>query len=258
MKKSFHPFRKKWGQNFLNDSNLLNKIVKIVNPSLQDTILEIGAGDGALTEKIFPCASKMLAVEIDPLLVDKLTNNQKLKGLTVIDGDILNFRLDEAGLKGPVRIVGNIPYNITSSIIFWLIEQLDYWEEAYIMMQKEVAERLVADVGTKAYGRLTVVTSAYLVKEICLHIPPEVFFPKPKVNSALVKFSKASPQIISDDKFVKYNKMVKKAFSGRRKMIRNTLSGYLFNNEAKNNIDFTRRPETLSPQEFAYLVKSLK
>ena len=72
MKKSFHPFRKKWGQNFLNDSNLLNKIVKIVNPSLRDTILEIGAGDGALTEKIFPCASKMLAVEIDPLLVDKL------------------------------------------------------------------------------------------------------------------------------------------------------------------------------------------
>ena len=258
MKKSFHPFRKKWGQNFLNDSNLLNKIVKIVDPLREDTVLEIGAGDGALTEKLFPHVKKMLAVEIDPLLIKKLSNNQNLRGLTIIDGDILNLNLSEVNTKDPIKIVGNIPYNITSSIIFWLIEQLDYWEEAYIMMQKEVAERLVADVGTKAYGRLTVVTSAYLVKEICLHIPPEVFFPKPKVNSALVKFSKASPQIISDDKFVKYNKMVKKAFSGRRKMIRNTLSGYLFNNEAKNNIDFTRRPETLSPQEFAYLVKSLK
>ena len=258
MKKSFHPFRKKWGQNFLNDNNLLNKIVKTLNPLSDDTFLEIGAGDGALTEKIFPHVKKMLAVEIDPLLVNKLTQNKNLKGLSVIDGDILNLNLENLNLKCPIKIIGNIPYNITSSIIFWLIEQLDFWQEAYVMMQKEVAERLVADVGTKAYGRITVVTSAYLKKEICFNIPPEVFFPKPKVYSSLVKFSKISDQIISDDKFIKYNKMVKKAFSGRRKMIRNTLSGYSFNNEVKKRIDFSRRPETLSPKEFADLVKSLK
>ena len=258
MKKSFHPFRKKWGQNFLNDSNLLNKIVKIVNPLPEDTVLEIGAGDGALTEKLFPHVKKMLAVEIDPLLIKKLSNNQNLRGLTIIDGDILNLNLGEVNTKDPIKIVGNIPYNITSSIIFWLIEHLDYWKEAFIMMQKEVADRLVAEVGTKAYGRLTVVTSAYLTKAICLNIPPEVFFPKPKVNSALVKFSKVSTQIISDDKFIKYNKMVKKAFSSRRKMIRNTLSGYSFNSEDIKSIDFTRRPETLSPEEFAHLVKSIK
>ena len=258
MKKSFHPFRKKWGQNFLNDNNLLNKIVKTLNPLSNDTYLEIGAGDGALTEKIFPHVKKMLAVEIDPLLVKKLNQNESLKGLSVIDGDILNFNLENLNLNGPIKIIGNIPYNITSSIIFWLIEQLDFWQEAYIMMQKEVAERLVADVGTKAYGRLTVVTSAYLKKEICFNIPPEVFFPKPKVYSSLVKFSKKSNQIISDDKFIKYNKMVKKAFSERRKMIRNTLSGYSFKSDVKKKIDFTRRPETLSPKEFVNLVKSLK
>ena len=258
MKKSFHPFRKKWGQNFLNDNNLLNKIVNTLNPLSNDTFLEIGAGDGALTEKIFPHVKKMLAVEIDPLLVNKLTQNKNLKGLSVIDGDILNLNLENLNLKCPIKIIGNIPYNITSSIIFWLIEQLDFWQEAYVMMQKEVAERLVADVGTKAYGRITVVTSAYLKKEICFNIPPEVFFPKPKVYSSMVKFSKISNQIISDDKFIKYNKMVKKAFSGRRKMIRNTLSGYSFNNEVKKRIDFSRRPETLSPKEFADLVKSLK
>ena len=258
MKKSFHPFRKKWGQNFLNDNNLLNKIVKTLNPLSHDTFLEIGAGDGALTEKIFPHVKKMLAVEIDPLLVNKLTQNKNLEGLSVIDGDILNLNLENLNLKCPIKIVGNIPYNITSSIIFWLIEQLDFWQEAYVMMQKEVAERLVADVGTKAYGRITVVTSAYLKKEICFNIPPEVFFPKPKVYSSMVKFSKISNQIISDGKFIKYNKMVKKAFSGRRKMIRNTLSGYSFNNEVKKRIDFSRRPETLSPKEFADLVKSLK
>ena len=217
-----------------------------------------GSGDGALTEKIFPHVKKMLAVEIDPLLVNKLTQNKNLKGLSVIDGDILNLNLENLNFKGPIKIIGNIPYNITSSIIFWLIEQLDFWQEAYIMMQKEVAERLVADIGTKAYGRITVVTSAYLKKEICFNIPPEVFFPKPKVYSSLVKFSKISDQIISDDKFIKYNKMVKKAFSGRRKMIRNTLSGYSFDNEVKKKIDFSRRPETLSPKEFADLVKSLK
>ena len=258
MKKSFHPFRKKWGQNFLNDNNLLNKIVNTLNPLSNDTFLEIGAGDGALTEKIFPHVKKMLAVEIDPLLVNKLTQNKNLKGLSVIDGDILNLNLESLNLKCPIKIIGNIPYNITSSIIFWLIEQLDFWQEAYVMMQKEVAERLVADVGTKAYGRITVVTSAYLKKEICFNIPPEVFFPKPKVYSSMVKFSKISNQIISDDKFIKYNKMVKKAFSGRRKMIRNTLSGYSFNNEVKKRIDFSRRPETLTPKEFADLVKSLK
>lgn len=258
MKKSFHPFRKKWGQNFLNDNNLLNKIVNTLNPLSNDTFLEIGAGDGALTEKIFPHVKKMLAVEIDPLLVNKLTQNKNLKGLSVIDGDILNLNLENLNLKCPIKIIGNIPYNITSSIIFWLIEQLDFWQEAYVMMQKEVAERLVADVGTKAYGRITVVTSAYLKKEICFNIPPEVFFPKPKVYSSMVKFSKISNQIISDDKFIKYNKMVKKAFSGRRKMIRNTLSGYSFNNEVKKRIDFSRRPETLTPKEFADLVKSLK
>ena len=258
MKRSFHPFRKKWGQNFLNDSNLLNKIVKIVNPSSSDIIFEIGAGDGALTEKFFPQVNNMFAVEIDPLLIKKLYQNKNLHGLTIIDGDVLNYNLDKLEIKDTVKIIGNIPYNITSSIIFWLIEQLDFWEEAYIMMQREVAQRLVADVGTKEYGRITVVTSAYLKKEISLNIPPEVFFPKPKVHSALVKFSKAKPQIISDDKFVKYNRMVKKAFSERRKMIRNTLSGYTFNDEVKNKIDFKRRPETLSPQEFAYLVKSTK
>ena len=258
MSRSFHPFRKKWGQNFLNDSNLLNKIVSTINPSSTDVFFEIGAGDGALTEKIFPHVNKMLAVEIDPLLIKKLNQNKKLSGLTVINSDILNLSLSDLNIKDPIKIIGNIPYNITSSIIFWLIEHLDFWEEAYIMMQREVADRLVADVGTKAYGRITVVTSAYLKKEISLNIPPEVFFPKPKVHSALVKFSKANPQIISDDNFIKYNKMVKKAFSERRKMIRNTLSGYTFSADAKDKIDFARRPETLSAEEFALLVNSLK
>lgn len=258
MKKSFHPFRKKWGQNFLNDQNLLNKIVDVINPQSKDSFLEIGAGDGVLTEKIFPKIKEMATVEIDPLLIEKLSLNQNLKDLIILDGDILSYDIDQINIAKPVKIIGNIPYNITSSIIFWLIEQLDYWDEAFIMMQKEVAERLVAKTGTKAYGRLTVVTSAYLNKEICFNISPEVFYPKPKVYSALVKFSKKSSPIVSDNEFIKYNKLVRTAFSMRRKMIKNTLSGYCFSNDVKNEIDFSRRPETLSPEEFAALLKSIQ
>ena len=257
MKKRPHPFRKKCGQNFLNDINLLNKIVEVVKPQNEDLFLEIGPGDGALTEKILPNVQSMTSVEIDPLLVQSLSNNSQLKDLSIIQDDILNIDIENLSMRKPVRILGNIPYNITSSIIFWLIEQLDFWSDAYIMMQREVAERLIADVGTKQYGRISVVTSVFLKKKICLNIPPEVFYPKPKVRSSLVKFSKRTKSIVGDDEFVKFNNLVRTAFSMRRKMIKNTLAGYDFSSEVKNSIDFTRRPETISPKEFAFLTKSI-
>ena len=257
MNKTDHPFRKKWGQNFLTDTNLLDRIVRTVEPQKDDSILEIGPGDGSLTEKIFPNVKEMAAIEIDPLLIKHLSIRSDLKGLHIIHGDVLLQDIEEIPISNPVRVVGNIPYNITSPIIFWLIEQLDFWSDAYIMMQREVAERLIADVGTKQYGRISVVTSVYLKKKICLNIPPEVFYPKPKVRSSLVKFTKRTKSIVRDDEFVKFNNLVRTAFSMRRKMIKNTLAGYDFSSEVKNSIDFTRRPETISPEEFALLTKSI-
>ena len=228
-----------------------------MKPQAEDYFLEIGPGDGALTEKILPNVHSMTSIEIDPLLVKSLSNNSQLKDLSIIQDDILNINIEDLSMRKPVRILGNIPYNITSSIIFWLIEQLDFWIDAYIMMQKEVAERLIADVGTKQYGRISVVTSVYLKKKICLNITPEVFYPKPKVRSSLVKFTKRTKSIVRDDEFVKFNNLVRTAFSMRRKMIKNTLAGYDFSSEVKNSIDFTRRPETISPEEFALLTKSI-
>ena len=157
-----HSFRKKWGQNFLADPNLLKRITHTVDPQPEDFILEIGPGEGALTEKILPMVKAMAAIEIDPLLIQHIENQPDLKDLIIIHGDILLQEIDEMPIKTPVRIIGNIPYNITSPIIFWLIDQLDYWVDAFIMMQKEVAERLSAKVGTKAYGRFTVVAGIYL------------------------------------------------------------------------------------------------
>ena len=254
MKNKTHPFRKKWGQNFLSDSNLIDRIVRILNLKKNDSILEIGPGDGLLSEKIFSKVKEMAIVEIDPLLVKHLSIRSDLAGINIIHGDILIQDIDEIPIKNPVRVIGNIPYNITSSIIFWLIEQLDYWEDVHIMLQKEVADRLVAKVGTKQYSRLTVIVGVYINIELCFKIAPDVFYPKPKVESAIVRMTKKKNPIISDSEFLKFNRVVKAAFSKRRKMLRNSLSGFDISEKVKKEIDFTRRPETLSIDEFAKLL----
>ena len=254
MKKNSHPFRKKWGQNFLTDSNLLDRIVRTVEPQDNENFLEIGPGDGSLTELIFPKVKKMVVVEIDPLLIKHLSIRSDLDGLHIIHGDILLQDIEDLPIEEPVRIVGNIPYNITSSIIFWLIEQLDFWDDAFIMMQKEVAQRLTANISTKEYSRISVVVGAYLDMEMCFKIPPDVFIPKPKVESAIIRFTKKSSPIVADNQYVKFNKIVKMAFSKRRKMLRNSLNDFDIPVSIQEEIDFTRRPETLSIEEFAKLL----
>ena len=158
-------------------------------------------------------------------------------------------------ITNPVRVIGNIPYNITSPIIFWLIEQLDYWDDAFVMTQKEVAQRLTAKVGTKAYGRLTVVVGAYLNVDYMFTIPPNVFIPKPKVDSAFICLTKKKEPLIEDDNYIKFNKIVTAAFNQRRKMLRNSMKSWEFSKLIKEKIDFSRRPESLSIEEFALLVK---
>ncbi len=253
-KKRYHPFKKRWGQNFILDKNLLDKLTRTIKPLSNDRFLEIGPGEGALTELIFPYVDDMVAVEIDPLLINRLKKKPLLKGLRLIKGDILLQQIDELPIRAPIRAIGNIPYNITSPIIFWLIEQLDYWEDAHIMMQKEVANRLTASINTKAYGRLSVVVGAYLDIRQCFTIKPDVFYPKPKVDSAIVRFTKKETPLIDDHQYIKFNKIVTAAFSQRRKMLRNTLKEWTIPQIIKDSIDFSRRPETLTIEEFASMV----
>ena len=253
-KKIDHPFRKRWGQNFLVDRNLLEKIVRTIDPKKSNSILEIGPGEGVLTELIYPIVKEMVAIEIDPMLIEHLKNRESLKGLNIVHGDVLLQDIENLPVKNLVRVIGNIPYNITSPIIFWLIEQLIFWEDAFIMMQKEVAERLSAVVGTKAYGRFTVVTGAYLNMEYCFTIPPDVFIPKPKVDSAIIRFTKKENPLISDEKYMRFNELVSAAFSQRRKMLRNTLKGWDIHPDLQEQINFSRRPETLTIEEFVTLV----
>jgi len=254
MSKKPHIYRKKWGQNFLNDTNLLDRIVRTLNPNKDDAILEIGPGEGSLTEKIFHQVKEMAAIEIDPYLIKHLSSRSDLRGLHIIHGDVLQQDIKDIPISNPVRVIGNIPYNITSPIIFWLIEQLDYWKDAFIMMQKEVGERLTASVGTKEYSRISVVVGVYLNIEMCLKVPPEVFYPKPKVDSAILRFTKKDSPVVQDDQFVKFNKIVKAAFSKRRKMLRNSLNDFDIPDQIQEEVDFTRRPETLTVLEFSKLL----
>jgi len=250
-----HPFRKKWGQNFLVDNNLLRKIAHTINPKPDNCILEIGPGEGSLSEKIFPIVKEMVGVEIDPLLIEKLKKHDKLKDLSIIKGDVLLYEIDKLPISNPVRVIGNIPYNITTPIIFWLIEQLDYWDDAFLMVQKEVGNRLVAQASTKSYGKLTVVVGAYLDIESKFTIPPDVFIPKPKVDSAFIHLTKKSKPLIEDKNYIKFNKIVSTAFNQRRKMLKNSMKSWDLSDQIIEKIDFSRRPENLSIKEFASLIE---
>ena len=182
-----HTFRKKWGQNFLADTNLLRKIVRTINPTADDAILEIGPGEGALTERVLPLVKYMAAIEIDPKLIKYLNGRDDLQDCHFIHKDVLMQKLNSLPIPTPIKIIGYIPYNITSPILFWLIEQRAHWTAAYFMVLKEMADRLTGEVGTKSYGRLTVMIGAFLNVETRFTIPPDVFIPKPKVKSAIIK-----------------------------------------------------------------------
>jgi len=255
VRKTQHTFRKKWGQNFLADTNLLRKIIRTIDFNPDDSILEVGPGEGALTERILPLVKHLAAIEIDPKLIKYLKKREDLQNCHFIQGDVLRQNLNELPIPTPLNVVGNIPYNITSPILFWLIEQRSHWNEAYFMVQKEMADRLTGTVGTKTYGRLTVMIGAFLNVKKCFTIPPEVFIPKPKIKSAIIKLVKHDEPIVSDEMFSRFEKIVAAAFSQRRKMLRNTLTGFRISEEVKAKIDFTRRPETLTINEFAELSK---
>ena len=237
------------------DTNLLKKIVAAIQPEETDNILEIGPGGGALTEHLLKKVNQLTAVEIDEALVRELKANPELKKCRFINQDILRTNLKDLLLKFPVRVVGNIPYNITSPLLFWLIEQREHWIDTFLMVQKELADRLTAPPGTKIYGRLTVMVSAFLEVEQCFDIPPTVFIPQPKVRSVLINLKKLPRPLIDEALFPRFEKIVKTTFSQRRKMLKNTLNGFGFSDILQDQIDLTRRPETLSVEEFAALAK---
>ena len=240
--------KKKWGQNFLVDNNLLEKIINNVKIDSNENVLEIGPGQGALSEKLVGICNELHMVEIDRDLIAILKQHNKLSQAEIINQDILKVDLPALDIENPV-VVGNIPYNITSPIVFWLIKYLASWNRAYLMVQKELAQRLTAKIGTKDYSRLTVMTSLYFDIKICFLISPNVFLPKPKVQSAFIEIIKKEDSSHHDINLKSFDQVVRMAFNQRRKMLRNSLSS--LNIDIKNcGIDFTERPEQLSVEDF--------
>lgn len=217
---SFPPARKRWGQHFLADPNLIRKVVVTIDPGPEDTFLEIGPGHGELTLPLAARASSVAAVEVDPRLAGPL-RGMVPPNVTIVQDDILEVDLDALLLAGS-RVYGSLPYNITSPILFRLLEYRGRWRDAHFIVQKEFAERMTASPGGKVYGRLSVMVQALATVRRCFNLPAAVFRPRPKVDSVLIHIrpEEAHGTIVDGELFAR---VVRLAFGQRRKKLANAL-----------------------------------
>lgn len=223
-----HQARKRFGQNFLHDPGVIARIVDHIRPVPGDRLVEIGPGQAAITAPLIAKAGHVHAIEIDRDLVARLQTRFSEAQLTLQMQDVLrvDFVALSAQLGGKLRIVGNLPYNISSPILFHLLESADVIVDQHVMLQKEVVDRMAADCGSKIYGRLSVMLQARYRMQRCLLVPPGAFQPAPKVDSAVIRMVPLPADQVRVQDWVIFGAVVAMAFSQRRKMLRNTLAAY--------------------------------
>ncbi|MGX7051168.1 16S rRNA (adenine(1518)-N(6)/adenine(1519)-N(6))-dimethyltransferase RsmA [Leuconostoc palmae] len=265
--------KKKFGQNFLTDLNVLHGIVSAAEITSEDYVIEIGPGIGALTEQLAKSAKKVVAFEIDPQMVNVLSETLlPYDNVKIIEADILTVNLSdiidaEFGQQSSVKIVANLPYYITTPILLQLLRANISWENIVVMMQKEVADRLNAEVGTKAYGVLTLTVQYFAEAQLAIKVPASSFNPAPNVDSAVVKLTPLTPEIMVD-KPEKLFQVVKGSFSHRRKSLWNNMIQTFGKTEEtkthirealeKANIEPSIRAERLSLTELTTLYLKLE
>jgi 16S rRNA (adenine1518-N6/adenine1519-N6)-dimethyltransferase len=249
--------KKSLGQNFLTDENISKKTISLLNINPEDRFLEIGPGYGSLTRHIFEQTKNLTCVEIDNEIAEKIA--LEYPDIRIIHDDIL--KIDFKDIISPpnkLRVTGNIPYNITSPIIFHTIEQRELVKDLTIMVQLEVAERIVAVPRTKAYGILSVVTQAYSAPKLLFKIPPHCFYPRPKVFSAILYFDFDINLASGIENHSLFRKLVRTTFAKRRKILSNSIKDLCEDFDFKTvDFDYTKRPEELSVQEFIDLSNRL-
>jgi 16S rRNA (adenine1518-N6/adenine1519-N6)-dimethyltransferase len=254
---NFAAPRKSLGQNFLHDPNIIQKIVSSLNAHADDIVMEIGPGRGALTELLLPRVGCLHLVEFDRDLVTYWQQRGESASNLVVHGqDILKFDLDDllASAGKPVKIIGNLPYNISSPVLFHLMNYADRIHSQVVMLQKEVVERIAAKPGNKQYGRLSVMLQQRYAIEYLFTVPPTAFFPPPKVDSAIARLTPLKEVAHPVSNQQAFAALVKQAFSQRRKTLRNTLKGLLETAQIESlSIDPGARAETLGVAEFAAL-----
>ena len=249
-----HVPRKRFGQHFLADAGIIDAIVKAIAPQPSDAMVEIGPGLAALTQPLVERLGKLTVIELDRDLAHKLRAHP---ALTVIESDVL--RVDFAQLAAPLptpqklRVVGNLPYNISTPILFHLLDFVDVIQDQHFMLQKEVIDRMVAKPATSDYGRLSVMLQWRYAMENVLFVPPESFDPPPRVNSAVVRMvPRADFETVDVNRL---SEVVRVAFSQRRKLLRHSLGKWLEEKAFSGTFDVQRRAEEVPVAEYIALVQ---
>ncbi len=252
-----HKPRKRFGQNFLQDPVYQQRIANSLCLQEGAKCLEIGPGKGAITARLLDRFKQIEAIETDRDLVALLENTYADSGLTVHQGDVLKVDIRKIAEGKRLSIIGNLPYNISSPLLFQLIENLDVIDEMVFMLQKEVVDRMTAGPGSKTYGRLSVSTGLLLHSEKLFDVPPGAFFPAPKVMSSVVRLRPRSDIDDALDRKV-FDGIVKAAFAQRRKTIRNSLSEWASEERLiELGVDPQQRAERLDIETYVHLAKNL-
>jgi len=241
-----HRPRKRFGQHFLTDPGVIDAIVRSIAPRDDDVIVEIGPGLGAITKPVSACCGRLHAVELDRDLAAKL--RQQFDGndrISIHEADALSF--DFAELGSSLRIIGNLPYNISTPLLFHLLEQRHVIHDMHFMLQKEVVDRMAAAPGSKAFGRLTIMLGSYLDIEALFDVDRESFDPPPAVTSAIVRLQPLAAADIKITDAERLSEIVAAAFSRRRKTLRNALRNHASEEELRSvDIDPSVRPENVA------------
>lgn len=252
--------RKRFGQHFLHERGVIDRILAAVNPQIDDRMVEIGPGEGALTEPLLAHLNRLSVIEIDRDLIARWEKRAGQRaGLEVIAGDAL--KIDYGALAerraGPLRLVGNLPYNISSPLLFALLGSTAPIIDMHFMLQKEVVDRMVAAPGSRDYGRLSVAIAARARANLLFDVGPGAFRPPPKVMSSVVRLQPRPPDFTIDDQHL-FDRVVAAAFGQRRKTLRNTLKPFLDAEAiAACDVDPAERAERLAAADFARLANAV-
>ena len=263
MPRGLPPVRKSLGQHFLNDRRILERIVDTLGLSGEETVVEIGPGRGSLTDVLAPHVKRLVAIEYDRALAARLRERYAENvAVQIIEADVLTVNLGEAAGGGPYRLVGNVPYYITTPILFHALEA-PRPERAVYLVQREVADRIVAAPGSKEYGALSVNVQAVAHAKLMFRVAPGSFQPPPKVESAVIRIEPRADPVVTETEETAFRRFVQDAFGMRRKQVRRVLRAlWSVSPEvaddvlARCGIDPSARPETLSPEDFARLIRA--
>ena len=250
-----HRARKRFGQNFLHDRVVIDAIVSAIAPLTDHNLLEIGPGLGALTWPLLACVDHLSVVEIDRDLIARLAARAH-PGLQIIEQDVLTLDLHDLARERPLRVLGNLPYNISTPLLIHLLEQRQHIADIHVMLQREVVDRLAAEAGTRDYGRLSVLLQSFFTISPLFDVGADAFDPAPKVRSAVVRLVPHAEPVAIDA--TRLSQATRIAFGSKRKTLRNNLRGHVDATALEAvGIDPQARAETLSLAQFAVLATLL-